>query len=36
MQLLLTATWYVLSASEATVTVTPTMQKNMKTNVHHA
>jgi hypothetical protein len=31
-----TATWYVLSASEATVTVTPVMQKNMKTSVHHA
>lgn len=31
-----TATWYVLSASDATVTVTPTMQKNMKTSVHHA
>lgn len=31
-----TATWYVLSASEATVTVTPAMQKNMKTRVHHA
>jgi len=30
------ATWYVLSASEATVTVTPVMQKNMKTSVHHA
>ena len=34
--LLHTATWYVLSASEATVTVTPAMQKNMKTSVHHA
>lgn len=31
-----TATWYVRSAFEATVTVTPTMQKNMKTKVHHA
>jgi hypothetical protein len=31
----LTATWYVYSASAATVIVTPTMAKNMKTNDHH-
>lgn len=30
-----TATWYVWVESDATTTMTPTMQKNMYTTAHH-